>query len=131
MDKRLFAAGFAVVFLLVFSGFVSAYVDYGAMNTRDDVRVYTYETRPESVQVLYKQPKDRVFFYQVGTYADTYGKFDVPVAEAKYEPMEHLEQVVYQRPGHYSGWRKMPCRDSRDIVSCDGSYHLKLYWFDW
>jgi len=132
MDKKIFAFGFALIMLLALCGVASAYVDYGGVNTRDDVRIYTYEARPESIQVLYKQPKERVFFYQVGTYADTYGKFNVPVAKVKYEPREYLDQVVYQRPGHYSGCgMKRTCMGSKDIVSCDGSYHVKMYWFDW
>lgn len=132
MNKKIFGFGFALVILLILSGVASAYIDYGAVNTREDVRIYTYEPRQESVQVLYKQPKERVFFYQVGTYADVYGKFDVPVVKAKYEPREYLEQVVYQRQVDYGGYRtRQACMGSKDIVSCDGSYHVKMYWFDW
>jgi hypothetical protein len=122
---------FGIAILLTLSGFVSAYVDYGAVNTREDVRIYTYEPREESVQVIYKQPSERVFFYQVGTYAETYGNFNTPSTKSYYEPTEHLNQVVYQRPGFSSRIRRVPCENPRNIISCDGSYHLKLYWFDW
>jgi len=56
----------------------------------------------------------------------------VPVVKAKYEPREYLEQVVYQRQVDYGGYRtRQACMGSKDIVSCDGSYHVKMYWFDW
>ena len=118
MNKKIFAAGFAIVLLLVMSGFVSARISYSQYNARDDVKIYSYEPRQEVVDIRYITPKERTYFYQIGTYAETYGKFDVVMVKKDYGNFSsYPNQIVSQRYADYSGYRGKP--------------YMRMYLFDW
>lgn len=109
MNKKVFLFGVGIFLLLILSSFVSARISYERYNAREDIKIYTSCRRAESIDIIYKKPAERISFYQIGTYAETYGKFDVAPTKKNCETsLIFPNQTSFQREPSKKNFKAEP-----------------------